>query len=67
MVDHFCGLKIDHKLELARLLNWNIGRFGAAEYPGDQTRLLTVDLRQPRTIGGESAFLSHLRPLVDSG
>jgi len=46
MIDHFCSLKIDHQLELGRLLNRKISRFSTAEYLGDQPCLLTVDLRQ---------------------
>jgi hypothetical protein len=57
MINHFCGLQVDHKLESGRLLNRKVGRLSPAQNLGDQACLLTIDLRQARTIVGSLSLL----------
>jgi hypothetical protein len=68
MSDRLCGLKIDYKLELGRLLDRHIGGL----YSTQQLHQLAGEnvpknLFEARAIGDEASLLRLGRPLPDSG
>src|SRR6266540_121400 len=64
MTDGLRRLEIDNQLEMGRLLDWNVGRLGAAQYFNDHPRPLPVELRESRTVARKTALFRHFRPLV---
>jgi hypothetical protein len=61
------GFKIDGKIELRRLLDGEVYRFGSGQDLRKLLRVLTAHLRKTRPIRDKPSFFGGLRPLVDSG
>src|SRR6516165_9041878 len=64
IADRLSGLKIDHQLELGRLLDGKIGGLGAAQHFDDQPCPLAEGFSKARAVAHKATFLRHFRPLV---
>src|SRR5437870_754166 len=59
------GLEIDDQLEFGRLLDWQVGRFGAFEDLSDVTAGLTIRRHQVRSVADQTAGSGEFALHVD--
>src|SRR5262249_30696881 len=61
----FCGLEVDHELELCRLHDWQVGRFRALENPTGVDASLAICIGETASVAHQATGCDKLAPRVN--